>query len=317
MINQKVLNHIISNVTKYKVSNHELIIRCPYCGDSEDERKSHLYINIDDDQNVFPFHCFRCETSGSIYKLLKDLNLLNSEIIIDLYINKNTIKSKYINKKELTFEKLPDKYDNKKLNYIKERLNIPFDEDIPEYIKKHIITDFTNVCENILSMYTIDMLNNNYVGFRTFNKRKLVCRKINNDDKLNKYFNVMINNVNNDYFITSETDINVFRQGRIILGEGIFTALSGYMKLKNKLNLNNSIIVAGNGKSYFKSYNFAVYTFGIPDWDLYVLADSDVNIQFLKYQFKTLSHRNNIKVLYTDKNDFADDWKKYSIQNLF
>ncbi|MGB9674925.1 MAG: hypothetical protein ACPLX8_02205, partial [Nanopusillaceae archaeon] len=304
-----IIDELIKHSGSHKLTKDELIIRCPYCGDSIHKNRQHLYIKLETDRFSFPFKCFRCDESGTIIKLLKDMNLMKPEYITKLINPGNSKKYEFNEMKKQEFKINNNNLDSNKLSYIKKRLKL---DELPDYITRFVITDFNEVPDISGGMKYI--LNKNYVGFLTFNKKKIICRKITDNDDLTRYI-VLKMDESIDYFLTIPNKVNLLAEGKILVGEGIFTVLAGYNKLKNDLKLDNCIVVSGAGKSYLKSTKYAMYSFGIPDWDIYILADSDVKKDFLSDQFQSLKNK-NIKVLYTDKGDFCDDYTKYSISNL-
>ena len=57
----------------------EAIVRCPYCGDSDNLGHAHLYVSLTDMPSVF--HCFRCTESGIVgERLFKDLGVHDAEL---------------------------------------------------------------------------------------------------------------------------------------------------------------------------------------------------------------------------------------------
>lgn len=63
------------------VKGDELILRCPYCGDSDNRKKGHLNINLTSGL----FHCHRCQQSGKVpvgfLLKLADMDLRQIDVI--------------------------------------------------------------------------------------------------------------------------------------------------------------------------------------------------------------------------------------------
>ncbi|MGC8694768.1 MAG: hypothetical protein ACP5RI_04095, partial [Candidatus Micrarchaeia archaeon] len=82
------LKNILSPLTVSEKSNeNEIIIKCPYCGDKNDQKHRltghyHLYINVD----TGLFHCFLCGAEGNLKKLIFDhkdkLNLKPEDFVL-------------------------------------------------------------------------------------------------------------------------------------------------------------------------------------------------------------------------------------------
>ena len=73
-----ISTYLINNIrpfAKYASGGSEINCRCPYCGDSIDQRKGHLYIkNVPG--HVFQFYCQKCNTSGYIKLFSAGLTIL-------------------------------------------------------------------------------------------------------------------------------------------------------------------------------------------------------------------------------------------------
>ncbi len=311
-LDKDIVNMLTSNSESSKLTKSELIIRCPYCGDSSHKSKHHLYLKLFSDNGIFPFYCFKCGTSGSAIKLIKDMNLYNYEISIKLIPKSFENKFKEINYN--SYENLANrKQSEDKLSYVKKRLGIT---EIPEYIRRTIITNYTKTPN--ISTGMVELLNKYYVGFLSFHKKRIFSRYYYNDNNsdFTRYINLSFDDTTDYFMVIPNDSINPLSIGKIIVGEGVFTSLSGYLKLSKDLNFTNSVVVAGSGKSYLKAVKYAIYNFGIPDWHIYVLVDSDVNDSFIENQFREYNDIKVIKILRCDKNDFAEDYKHYSITNL-
>ena len=124
----------------------ETVIRCPYCGDSNNLNHAHLYIN---NQPPFKYYCQKCSTSGIIdSKFLRELNLYDPELIQYTNNSKNeyikNLNKKYGNNFKTIFKKefdlLPNQYTKLELNklkYFNDRLGINVDNE--ELLKKYKI----------------------------------------------------------------------------------------------------------------------------------------------------------------------------------
>lgn len=95
----KAFTDIFTNI---KISGNQLYANCIFCGLSKNN-KPHLSIDLSDD--YFRYHCFRCNSSGNIFKLCK--YFLNSDYYETLYTNLLTFN--YLNNKNY--------YDNIIKNY--------------------------------------------------------------------------------------------------------------------------------------------------------------------------------------------------------
>lgn len=100
----EITQFITNNIYKARIrKDRRISVNCPYCNDT----KSHLYINIDWGN----FKCFRCDTTGSIFKIMREYNLYDDfYTLIQSFNNEITIED--------AKEELKTKKQNKKTNHI-------------------------------------------------------------------------------------------------------------------------------------------------------------------------------------------------------
>lgn len=160
----------------FSKSGNELIIHCPYCDDALRKNASqhgHLYINSESPV----FHCFRCETSGFLGTLLRDLGFNDLEIINALG---TSLKFTSHNKITNIFKKSSDNIDFYQKNlkyklgnqadferferYVYFRLgnytNYSFFRMTPEKLKNHLCVSFYNYYNNFTTARIIESTNN-------------------------------------------------------------------------------------------------------------------------------------------------------------
>ena len=139
--NQKFIDSLFQREFTPIVRGNSYVVRCPYCGDSSDPRKAHFYITIDMEQNTpILYNCFRCPAGGVMNKeVMEMLGMDNSELTNGIKVLNRTTErydAKQINSEEviLNFDyQLPEIRDERKLNYIRDRLHLNFtNEDFKE-----------------------------------------------------------------------------------------------------------------------------------------------------------------------------------------
>jgi hypothetical protein len=83
------LNRISPNM--FKQTSGEIVIHCPYCGDADRSNAgSHGHLYLAKDSPVF--HCFRCDESGTLVRLLSETGFTDAETLSHL---KRTTKFYY------------------------------------------------------------------------------------------------------------------------------------------------------------------------------------------------------------------------------
>lgn len=322
-----ILNVIKDNVSLYKESATELQIRCPYCGDSKsNKRKCSMNISkypIEKYGNLNVFHCFRagCGAAGTLYSLINDLGFIDllSDEQRKFLLSKRKKKFGNIRNNSIKFSRriFELNKDDKKIEYVKSRLGV---DEIPEFILSKLVTH-VNYNESFnVRRELVDYLNSKFVGFKTYDESKIIFRNIENGNDFRYYTFRLSQSI--DYFIASPLyyNINLLKPGLIVMAEGIFSVLRGYLYILNSgiVNTKNIILGATLGgvtMSYMNLYNFIVHTFGIPDWRVYILSDSEIPLD--RYRVFSKNIFGGVKILYNDgKLDFGEDRGNISIFNL-
>lgn len=276
----------------------ETVIRCPYCGDSNNLNHAHLYIN---NQPPFKYYCQKCSTSGIIdSKFLRELNLYDPELIQYTNNSKNeyikNLNKKYGNNFKTIFKKefdlLPNQYTKLELNklkYFNTRLGINVDNE--ELLKKYKIIlnlkdffDNNNLTMNKYYKDNLNKLNNYYIGF-LLNDNNMICFRNITDLNIERYINKKIYSENlfqsrKFYTIGNNIDLSnsIFN---IYLTEGIFDIIGVYNHIYNCKENSNDLFISCNGKSY----NFVLKyleSLSILNCEINIYSDKDVSINKLK-----------------------------------
>ena len=87
---------LLSNIpsAQYASGKNEIVMKCPFCGDSADPKSKHFYISLREGQPHM-YNCFKCNESGIITsKTLRFMSIydMDANADIDLY-NKSISKS--------------------------------------------------------------------------------------------------------------------------------------------------------------------------------------------------------------------------------
>ena len=225
-----------------QVNDVEYRTRCPFCGDSDNINKGHLYIRINPEDNYnIVYHCFKCEESGVLTDdILSEFDIddisLKSELIT---LNKTAKKvdSKNIssNSKIMFFNYyVPDKIKRgPKTEYIEKRLGMPFSDK--DFKKMKIITSLKDflIYNNIFTL-SVDrkiasMLDRDYVGFLSFGNSHILFRDITDKNEFRwiKY-PITKESKNNRLFYSMEATIDPLTTEKMVinLSEGVLDILS-------------------------------------------------------------------------------------------
>lgn len=286
------------------------VVRCPYCGDSQDPTHGHFSIKIDvDSDEPMLYRCFKCPAAG----LLTSTVLSELEISVDSEIdsklrayNRKLVKSnKHLeskNNKYVVPVCEPSKICDVKLEYINSRLGTSIDYHEASQLK--IVLDlFTfikfNEIESIpgVSFKLMNFINYNYVGFLSTNNNCITFRRINDDDSMMRYQKIILKrqNVNSNtfYSIPNHIDELYTHDINIHIAEGTFDILSIYKNLE-KSNLTNNYFYAACGFGYLSILEYLVSNCVCTGLNIHIYSDSDK------------SNENHIQYLFGKKN--MDVW---------
>lgn len=292
-------------------NGREVCIRCRFCGDSQrDKTARHLYIKVDGDT---PFYnCFKCNTSGVLTsELLKswlptyDENDTSAFLYLDETLKK--AKASNYNKRSsnlvymLNNTLISDtELSNAKLNYINTRLGLHLTYD--DMIENKIVLNLGDVLEcNHIKEYTrsrkdMQRLDQNYIGFVSYNNSMVIMRNITSDDDMNRYDNYNIfGNTDNSmryYCIPTICNYNSVEPPILVhIAEGPFDILSIFYNLR-WCNRKQNIYIATCGKDYFGAVKFLLSDLGLMNFEVHVYPDADVRNEDLEYMYDALKRLN-------------------------
>lgn len=283
--NLEVINFLKSTSKVYQENGNEIVIHCPYCDDAlraNARSHGHLYISV----SAPVFHCFRCETSGFLGTLLRDLGFTNLEVLSELgslkflqssersLIKKKTEKSIYetIRSKNFNFRlgETNNYYQFEK--YVFSRIGSFCDIDryliTPEVIDKKLCASFYNA-------------DGNYVTSRILNP-------------MNNYRYVRSKGVSELYYF-QELDFDTYEE--IVLGEGVFDVLKLY-RFSDLFPKNKTFYMAILGKNYGRVVNWLLESqIPIGSYRINLVFDNDNKFQKKSIHFcRKIANRINPNV---------------------
>lgn len=281
----------------------EIRIRCPYCGDSKsDPNDAHLYIQM---KAPFKFHCFKCETSGTLNaKTLREMEIFDNELLtyiinekkennlnnnIYYYNYKPSLKNNTTNligSSDLAYNYFLERFKvNITNNYIIDKFKcilnpIQFIKDNNIYIDKKIKFDFSKA-----------------IGFISSDGSHVIFRNIDKNSQGQRYYNLNINNSDESskiYNISSNVDI-MSKKIKLVITEGIFDIIGVYLHFyKDKVPDDNIIFAAACGKGYSAVINKFI-KMGFLNMDIEIYSDGDVEPYFYKNMIKSSPYLKNFK----------------------
>lgn len=308
----------IDGYIKFVNASNEIVVRCPYCGDStKHQNKGHFYIG-ESIGNIFMYNCKRaeCGASGVINKrVLEDLGIFDLELFGDIISNNNKFKinqSKVyesINEIKYDFTRFSDKY-LYKLDYLKSRLMDIDSINLEDYriiLSPKDFIHLNNIKLNDYQNSIIDLLEKDSVAFLNMNGSCLVFRYINNNYKY-RYFKLQINKDVDIYSIKNYLDYYDKEKVIVNFSEGAFDTIN----IKNRIRrTNDEFYFSVNGSDYINKVEYISKVFGLVNLELNIFRDSDKPVDLLINQFSNSIFKNNINIY---SNSLGKD---YSEENLY
>ena len=262
---EKFIEALMNRDDSYTIqkSSTQYLTRCPFCGDSNDYKKAHLYIKVDtEDESPIVYNCFRCPAGGVVNKdVLNELGIFTEELQDGIKsFNKNTDKydKKRINGgiQLINFNyKLPTPKLGYKTDYLSRRLGRQF--SIEELENMRVITSLREFCllNNIRELTCPEnyayIFERDYIGFLSYGNSHILFRDVTGKYELPwiKY-PITHKSKENRIFYSIPNDIDIFTEDTITvnLTEGVFDILSVYSNLG--YNKPNTINIAVTGKYY-------------------------------------------------------------------
>lgn len=265
-----IINHLKKISNYYNDHGKEIIMYCVYCDDATRPNPKHGHLYIDKTQPIF--HCFRCDTSGTLLRLLIDSGFDDSEILqyLSQFIKYRTIKDYYKTKKK-----------SAKINQIQESIlnkNIEFEKQYPskyEIYNKYLKTRLGNVD---FSKFLISP---------TYFYEKLSCLFTNCDNEevalrlIEPYKDIryhLFQETSGRYYF-QEKDFDKYR--RVVLAEGPFDMLPLYLYSDE---FKNCFFIALNGKKYNSAIEWLIlehFLIGFGQFDFIFDNDNSKYNRFL------------------------------------
>lgn len=285
----------------------EILVRCPFCGDSQNQHHAHLYI-----QKKYPFtyFCQRCFSKGSVNPEFmekvdgysKESSRLLSNIKSKKKYDSNLkdslsnplLRESLINKKDFyNIEGIRSiaNYDMKR-QYLESRLINFTDESFQELkiipsISYLLSSNFlsnekkSHVKKTLLAS-NFNMNNDHlYIGFFTYNYNKIIVRCINND--LHRYYDIDLkpNATNLEdrvkmYSLSNEIK-NTIPTLHLVIAEGIIDVINSRYLIFDGIDNSSTIFTSPSGKNYISIIKFLL-SLGFLSLRVSLILDSDIDM---------------------------------------
>lgn len=304
------------DMIKYAIPNakivsggSEMLVRCPFCGDSKNLSHAHMYIKVPQGHDEISFYsCKKCPSMGIVDDdLLRKFGCIDSNILVQLNKHNSEVMKlpKYKTLKSINIYPLNNHYIRRndiskyKLNYINNRIGSNFDyEDLSKLKILLNLYDILNSNNLELTRHKMigDDLDKFFIGFISYDNSFANMRKITNKElykSVNKrYINYnLVNKLDtrkNFYIIPTEVDVMSDMPIKIHIAEGPFDILSIYYNLNNCNGNQNIYMSCGGKESYLNSLEFILSELGIINFELHYYPDIDVSDYEFNYVLRTV-----------------------------
>lgn len=274
------------------------VVRCPYCGDSENPDHSHFSIKIDtSDDSPIVYRCLKDGVNSGILTedTLNDLGIHLNDQDHDIFKAFTKKSTKFINNRKTIIQTerfLVPYFKNTqtnqiKLNYINDRLGIHLNfDDVKRYkiilnLTEFMVANEIDSIENVNDQYRW-VLDQYYVGFLSANNNCIIFRFVpylQTKKNYNRYSKIILNpyNLSKATFYSIPTQIDLLYRDKlhVHVAEGTFDILS----IKENVNpqYNNQIFYASCGYGYNGIMQHLISSGICTDIHLHIYADKDKN----------------------------------------
>lgn len=297
----------------------QVMVRCPFCGDSvKNHNSTHFGIKINFQKNEpIVFQCLRCDISGyftpHVMRML-GIGDLGTSSALTQYNKKagNEFGRGFTSENAPVKLKMPDIVLNdrtiRKHEYLESRLGVKL--DIHEMIEKKVVYSLLNLLKesNINKITTTQqqaiLLQEDYVGFISARNEYINFRDITNRNKYRYYiYNVLgrLDNTRKFYIMPNQIDIFTKDTITINIAEGVFDIFGIYHHVFDKHN-KNTLYTAVCGAGYQSVIHYLMKMGLTCNVDINIFSDSDRPPSFYKQMIKELDPWiNKVNLYYNSK----------------
>lgn len=307
----------------------QISIRCPKCGDSENNPDAkHFSIKIEPvDGEPVLCRCWRASCGYTGYLKSSDLmnmGITDMAVIGELSAYNRTIgknlDNSFISRSVREYEviNLESKNTSAKLEYLNRRLGTSFSiTDLRHYkiqLGLYDMLGINSIHRLAFAKSTCDLLDQYCIGFMSIYNDYLICRDITEKCITGKrYTNYRISGKPSPtdmklYSIPREIDIMNPRATEINIAEGPFSILGAYLNSGYEISRPNSIWVANCGSEYHNTIMYLCKEYGLLKVRINIWSDSEIKITKYQKLLSQLKPRLDIRSFVVRYNDKAEDF---------
>lgn len=264
----KKLSSVLTYITS---TNSHLIYRCPFCGDSDNIKKGHLYVS----KTKPVYRCARCGESGHFNKLISMFNITGIVLPKALQNFKESNYSLPFNIVRYTLDEGAEKYLEQRLG------NIDIDPDEANIISND---ELINIWTGCVKYNSKRVLPKHSVNFLTYFRKKVVVRLYEENDLnyFGRYDTIQLSEGSDVYILNNKRIFSeYFKHRTIVIAEGIFDILNTYYNLN--MFPKDAIYTAALNAHIGKAYEIASSVAISFNPNIVILADNDkLDTDYLK-----------------------------------
>lgn len=299
------IRQVLKNANIYKEENDKnFMCECIYCGDHRDKRKAH-HLMVSKNEAIPTYHCWLCNASGPITRLIFDLTGSKREDIIKLdpYQKYKPIKAKVeTHYKTYKIPQIDPLQFPLKTDYMKKRTfgklsmkeipNLIFDTD--EFFK---INNIDPAMDLKMSKWEQDLLQHNFIVFLSKHHTMLYARNISKQTKI-PFRKIVLQKNDVGFLDYYEVDLNRPNSNTIILSEGNFDILGCYAYDTLKMNGTACCYASGCTFSYSELLKSVCFDRSIYMADVIILSDNDKQEYHYRNFKRNAYMANSIEIVY-------------------
>jgi hypothetical protein len=282
---------------KTAAGSTEVIVRCPFCGDSKIQSHAHMYISVPVTVNDLSFYdCKKCPAHGVVDdEFLRKIGCLDTNVLVAISKHNSDVMKlpKYKTLKSIDIYPLKqtaitdNKFTRIKLDYINKRIGANF--TFGHLISLKIFLNLYDVVGQNRLQLTRDQgicnqLSNSFIGFISYDNSFATMRRVFNKNLIKsidkRYINYhlveKLDDGKNFYVIPTNINFLSMERIKIHITEGVFDILSVFYNI-NACNTNQNIYIASGGKSYKQALQFVLTEFGVINYEIHLYPDNDVS----------------------------------------
>lgn len=307
----------------------QLMIRCPFCGDSTKHSDSkHFSIKVDVDNNEpMLYKCFRadylCGAKGILdTKTLQLLGCSDMRVLLDLaehnsHISKSIDRFNPKIKRLYAITNANTIRNDEKARYINDRLGISFTPaDLKEFKIQLSLWDFlriNNIRKLSFSQNMCDRIDECTVGFMSAYNDYIIFRDITGGQMKTRYTMYRTSGESglDDtklYVIPTEIDLMDPRSANLNIAEGPFSILGAYIHCNIGKDRRNNIFAANCGTGYRSTIDHLTKQYGFLKVRIHIWSDSEVPTRIYQKLYDSIKDRLDIRAFEVHYNKKAEDF---------